>query len=106
MAFKIELPEDSLKELCKKWKIAELSFFGSVVRDDFTANSDVDILIKYLPGIRRTLLDHIRLQNELSEMLGHQVDLVNKKAIEKSPDEKRRIAILSEAQVFYLDEAA
>ena len=63
-----------LAELCDRWKIAEVALFGSALRDDFTPESDVDVLVEFEPGAR-VGLSFFAMQDELSELLGRKVDL-------------------------------
>ena len=70
----IEIPKDKIAEFCRKWKITELSLFGSVLREDFGPDSDVDVLVTFQPG-HTPGLAFFTMQLELSELLGHNVDL-------------------------------
>jgi len=70
----IEIPKDEIAEFCRKWKITELSLFGSVLREDFGPDSDVDVLVTFQPG-HTPGLAFFTMQLELSELLGHNVDL-------------------------------
>jgi predicted nucleotidyltransferase len=91
-----------LSDFCKRWQVAELSFFGSVVRADFTASSDVDVLVAYLPTAKRGLFEKIRMKEDLETLLHRNVNLVSKKAIEQSRNWLRRSNILTAAEVFYV----
>ena len=79
----------------------ELSLFGSRLRDDFTSESDVDILIAFGPAPRHGLLGFVRIQRELEEVFGRQVDLISRRAVEQSRNPFRRKAILESARVVY-----
>ena len=79
---KIELPREQLEEFCRCWKIVELSLFGSVLRDDFQPESDIDVLVSFAPDARRTLFDLVRIEDELADILGRKVDLVERDAVE------------------------
>lgn len=68
------IPHDKLAEFCRKNHIRRLSFFGSVLRDDFRPDSDIDVLVEFEPDSNVTLLDMGGMQMELSEMLGRFVD--------------------------------
>lgn len=74
---------DRLVELCKRWKIVELSLFGSVLRDDFGPDSDVDVMIALADDATLDYFeDWLKIQDELSELFGHrQIDLVERKRI-------------------------
>ena len=98
---KIELPREQLEEFCRRWKIVELSLFGSVLRDDFQPESDIDVLVSFAPDARRTLFDLVRIEDELADILGRKVDLVLKSGIERSENWIRKRAILESAQVVY-----
>ena len=105
-SFPIDLPAEEIAVFCKKWKIQELAFFGSVIRDDFGPDSDVDVLVTFSPTAQWTLLDHVSAQMELSDLLGRKVDLLTRRAVENSHNEIRRGMILGEAKVYYSNEKA
>jgi predicted nucleotidyltransferase len=97
----IQVPADKLAEFCRKWKITELSLFGSVVRDDFRPDSDDDVLVVFSPQTRYSLFDVGHMEEELKKILGRDVDLVEKRAIEHSDNYIRRKQILDSAVVVY-----
>ena len=97
----IQLPHDQLTEFCQRWKVRELALFGSVLRDDFRPDSDVDILITFAPGAKRGVFVLAQMQEELETLFGREVDLVSKRAIERSQNWIRRQNILEFAQVIY-----
>jgi len=97
----IDLPMDKIAEFSKRWKIKELALFGSVLRDDFRADSDIDLLVTFVPNHPWSLLDHVTMQDELAAILGREVDLVSRRAIERSENPWRRHDILSSAQTIY-----
>jgi predicted nucleotidyltransferase len=103
VALPIPIDADKLREFCRKWSITELAVFGSVLRDDFRPDSDVDFLASFAPEARWSLLDHVRMQDELAEIVGRPVDLVTRSAIERSRNPIRRRAILESAQVLHVD---
>ncbi len=90
-----------LVEFCQRWGIAELALFGSVLRDDFRDDSDVDMLITFAPNARKGLLTIAKMQHELEPLLNRKIDLVSKKSIEQSHNAIRRQVILASAQVIY-----
>ena len=98
---RIEVPEAALAALCRRWKIGELAVFGSALRDDFAADSDVDMLVSFAPDAEWSLFDHAQMQDELSELLGRPVDLVSRRGLEGSRNYIRRKAILGSAEVIY-----
>src|SRR3972149_11069929 len=103
MSAKIPIPRDKIAEFCGRWKITELSLFGSVLRDDFRPDSDVDILVTFTPDAEWGLFDHVHMEDELSAMLGRKVDLVSRRAIERSANWIRRKAILRTAEPCYVE---
>ncbi len=99
---RIQLPQQTLIEFCQKWKINEMSFFGSVLRDDFRPDSDIDIMVSFEDNSPWGLLELVRMKGELKTLLGREVDLLTKKSIEQSHNWIRRQEILGTAQVVYV----
>jgi len=93
------LPADAIRQFCRRWKIRELALFGSVLRTDFRPDSDVDVLVSFADDADWGLLAHIQMQQELATMLRRPIDLISKRALERSPNWLRREAILNTAQV-------
>ena len=98
---RISIPRKKLASFCRRWKISELALFGSVLREDFRPNSDVDLLVSFSPQAKISLFDLVRMQNELQEIFGRKVDLVERRAIERSENYIRRKNILSKTKVIY-----
>ena len=98
---RINMSPDKLAAFCKRWQILELALFGSILRDDFGPESDVDVLVRFGPHARLTLLDLVEIEDELSSTLGRKVDLTERAAIEDSPNYIRRNAILQSAETIY-----
>ena len=101
MTVKISLKREEIAAFCQRWRITELTFFGSVLPDDFRSDSDVDVLVAFAPGVEWSLFDHIAMEEELSAILGRKVDLVSRRAVERSSNWIRRKAILETAESFY-----
>ena len=99
--FMLPLSEDELAGFCRRWKVAELAAFGSALREDFGPDSDVDLLVAFTDDADWSLLDHVRMQQELAGLLGRPVDLVSRRAIERSQNPIRRRAILDSARTLY-----
>ena len=97
----VSIRKDQLTAFCKRWQVTELALFGSVLRDDFGPESDVDVLVEFEDGARHTLLDIAQMENELSRMLGREVDLIERTAVEQSRNYIRRKAILDSAETIY-----
>lgn len=103
MDFPVELDRSRIETFCRKWQIAELSFFGSILRPlDFRSESDVDVLVRYAPEAKWSLFDEVDMEDELREIVGRDVDLVNRRAVEQSHNWIRRKAILESAVPFYV----
>jgi uncharacterized protein len=94
---KISLPLEDIQAYCRQQPIKRLALFGSVLRDDFSPVSDVDLLVDYQPGARVTLLDMAQQEIELSRLVGRKVDL-------RTPNELSRYfrqQVLDEAVTLY-----
>jgi len=99
---RLTITSEQLVKFCQRWQVAELALFSSVLRDDFQTESDIDILVSYQPTAKRGLLEKISMKEELSSLLNREVDLVSKKAIERSQNWIRRRNILDSAEVIYV----
>jgi len=86
----IDLPQDKITAFCQKWRVVELALFGSVLRDDFGPESDIDILVSFQPDAPWSLWDLFDMRQELQEMFGREVDLVEKEAL-RNPFRKHEI---------------
>ena len=94
MNVRIDIPEDKIVEFCQRHHIRRMALFGSVLRDDFTPESDVDVLVDFEPD-QTPGLEFITMQNELSEILGRRVDLYTFKGVENSRNWLLRDEILN-----------
>lgn len=97
----IELPREKINEFCKKWKIREFSLFGSVLREDFRPDSDIDVLVTFSEDAKHTLFDLVHMEKELKQILGREVDIVSRRGIESSRNYIRRNAIINSAEAVY-----
>ena len=95
------ISDAQLEEFCQRWKITQLSLFGSALRDDFGPDSDVDLLVRYGPAPKRSLIDHVAMERELAELLGRKVDLISKRGVENSRNWIIRRNILNSAELVY-----
>ena len=93
----IQIPRERIEAFCRAHGIRRLALFGSLLRDDFRPESDIDVLIEFQPGVRVGLA-FIRLQDELSEILGHKVDLNTLGSISRY----FRDEVLDEAEELYV----
>jgi predicted nucleotidyltransferase len=94
----IDVPEQELSRLCRRRRITHLWLFGSVLRDDFAAASDVDVLVRFDPAAALSALDFVAIQDELTELFGRSVDLVEEGAL---TNPLRRKEILRTRQELY-----
>lgn len=95
------VPIDEIASFCDRWHIGELALFGSVLRDDFDIDSDVDMLVTFKPQQTPSLWGIVEMESELEALIGRKVDIVSRKAIENSRNYIRRKVILNAAQVVY-----
>lgn len=98
---RLAISDASLAEFCRKWKIVRLELFGSVLREDFEASSDIDLLYVTAPDAQWSLLDHVTVEHELSRLLGRPTDLVSRRAVQSSQNWIRRRNILDSSIVIY-----
>ena len=95
----VHLTYEEIVQLCDKYHIEELSIFGSSIRDDFTDDSDIDVLVAYKPKAKVSLFDEVDLMNELSNLIKRTVDICDIRGL-KNPI--RREEILSTREVVYV----
>ncbi len=94
----LDIPMDRIEAFCRKWKIRELSLFGSVLRDDFRPDSDVDVLVSFEADAPWDLFHLVEMRDELIALFGRDVDLVEKEGL-RNPF--RRRTILDTHEVIY-----
>jgi len=87
---KLEDPDEAIAEFCRRWKITELALFGSVLREDFGPDSDVDVLVRFEPDAPWDLWHVIEMKEELAGLVGRNVDLAEREAVEESQNPFRR----------------
>jgi len=98
---RIELDRERIEAYCRRWRIVRLELFGSVLSDEFRPDSDVDVLVTFEPDAPWSLFDLVDAQMDLESIVGRQVDLVERRAIERSRNPFRRQAILDSAVPYY-----
>lgn len=99
----VTLDRKRIEAFCRKWRITEFSLFGSVLQpSEFSPTSDIDVLVRYAPEAQWSLFDEVEMEDELREIVGRDVDLVNRRAVEQSHNWIRRKAILESAVPFYV----
>lgn len=99
--YPIDITEQELDAFCKRWLISELALFGSITRDDFHDESDVDILVTFKAEEDWDLLDHYRMEQDLAAILNRKVDILTKRSVERNRNEFFRREVLSTAEVIY-----
>ncbi len=95
----LDVPTEQIAAFCRRWHIVEMALFGSALRGELRPDSDIDILVTYAPGARRTLAGQMQMQDEIEAIFGRKVDLVNRRALERSRNYIRRNAILNSARI-------
>lgn len=98
MTVRVPVPMDKVESFCRRWKVRELSLFGSVLRSDFGPGSDVDVLVDLRPDHGLSLYDWVDMIAELRSIFGREVDLVAKSGL---TNPIRRQIILRSAEVLY-----
>lgn len=101
MNLPINIPRPRIDAFCKKWNVRELAVFGSVLREDFGPDSDIDLLISFAPDAKVLFRDLDAMERELSEVFGRPVDLVSRRGVEQSQNAMRRQEILSNLETLY-----
>lgn len=97
----LTIAQDKIAGFCQRWKVTELALFGSVLRGDFGPDSDVDVLVSFAADAHRSLFDLVEMQEELKAIMGRDVDLVTRAAVEQSENYIRRKSILGNLEVVY-----
>ena len=98
---RLNISKESLVEFCQKWKIDKLSVFGSILRDDFNSESDIDFLVTFKRDADWSLFDHVGMREELQNLIGRQVDLLTEKALANSGNWIRQKEIQETASQIY-----
>jgi predicted nucleotidyltransferase len=98
---KLKVSPVQIAEFCQRWKITEFALFGSVLRDDFCPNSDIDVLVTFAPDPGWSLFDWVDMKDDLKAFFGREVDIADKQGL-KNP--YRRHEILKTCQVIYASE--
>ena len=105
MGLRMTVPKEEVVAFCKRWNIVELAFFGSVLRDDFGPDSDINALGNLRHGVGyRGITETLDIEEELVDILGRKVDLAFRSNVESSRNYIRRDAVLKSAKVFYATE--
>jgi predicted nucleotidyltransferase len=94
----IQISKDQIEAFCRRFGVEELSLFGSVLRDDFGPESDIDVMLKFLPGHGFTFENTPEIQDDLERIFGRPVDVIEKDRV-RNPI--RRRAIMNSYRVVY-----
>jgi hypothetical protein len=102
MAARIAIDTDRIAAFCRKWNVTEFALFGSVLRDDFRPDSDVDVLISFAEDAHWGLFDLCHMEDELRELFGREVDLITRRSVDESPNWIRRRHILEHMKLVHV----
>jgi predicted nucleotidyltransferase len=98
----ITIAKEQIEKFCRRNHIFRLGLFGSVLREDFQTESDIDVLVEFEQGQEPDLSRMLDLQDELAALFEHKVDLVERRAIERSENYIRRRHILESVETVYV----
>ena len=93
----VQIDDTKLADLCRQYHVRELSVFGSAARGEMRPDSDIDLLVEFIPGAKVDLVDYAGLMLDLSKLIGRKVDLVSKKGLKPLI----RASVLKEARLVY-----
>ena len=97
----IDLPMEAIAQFCDRWQVTEFALFGSVLRDDFRPDSDIDVMVQFHPEAHPTFSSLDQMEAQLKIIFHRDIDLITRQGIETSRNYLRRQEILSSAQVIY-----
>lgn len=99
----VKIPYDHkrLAKFCEDMGLEELSVFGSVLREDFGPDSDIDVLVEFPPTFKYSLFELVDIKDELEAIFGRKVDVLTRRAVQRGKNESRKQEILETAQVVY-----
>lgn len=98
---RIGLSIETLAEFCRKWGIDSMALFGSVLREDFRPDSDLDFLVTFSSDTRQGLLKQVKIKHDLESFVSRKVDIVVRQSVEESDNWIRRREILTTERVIY-----
>jgi len=99
--YDLNISQDELNNICKKYLIKELSLFGLGLTESFNKNSDIDLLVTFENKTQYSLFDIVRVKEAFEMFFNRPVDIVNRKAVERSKNIRRKESILNNAKVIY-----
>lgn len=89
------VPEDVIRDFCRKWNLKSFRFYGSIMRDDFRPDSDIDVMVEFSPDAKPSFFDISTMQEELEALLCRKVDLADRRSVDRSENYIRRKGMLS-----------
>jgi len=96
-----DLPMEKIAQFCDRWQVTEFALFGSVLREDFRPDSDIDVMVEFHPEAHPTFSTLDQMEAELKTIFDRDIDLITRQGIATSRNYLRRNQILSSAQVIY-----
>jgi predicted nucleotidyltransferase len=102
MPIRILIDQQAIEAFCRRWRVTELDLFGSAIRDDFRADSDVDVLASFSDDRRPTIHMLLQMEAELVQLFGRKVDLLERRSVERSDNYIRRKHILAHCEPLYV----
>lgn len=98
----IDLPMEKIADFCDRWQVVEFSLFGSILRDDFCPDSDVDVMVEFAADAHPTFTILDEMEEHLKQIFDRNIDLITRQGIETTRNYLRRQEILSSAQIIYV----
>jgi len=98
----LDIRMDRIEAFCRKWSVRGMWLFGSVLREDFRPDSDVDVMVRFAEDAHWGLMDLVAMEDELAAIFARKVDLVTRRSIEENPNYIRRNHILEHAEVLHV----
>ena len=102
MPARVPVDDVAIAAFCRRWGVSELALFGSVLRDDFRPDSDIDVLVTFRPGVEPSLDDLLGMQDELAALFGRPVDLLERRAVERDRNYLLRRHIFEHLEPLYV----
>jgi len=98
----LSVSKDKIKDFCTRWNVKEFAVLGSILREDFRPESDIDVMVSFAPGTSWRVDDMLEMKEELGEIFGRRVDLVERRLVESNPNYIRRKHILNNSETIYV----
>ena len=99
---RLQVDRDRIAAFCRCWGISELALFGSAARNELRPDSDVDVLVTFASGVRRSLSDMIDIEAELAGIFGRKVDVLTRPSVERSRNYIFRREVFQDLQPLYV----